>query len=248
MFWPDYTVRRRRKSRWGCVLLLGLAAGLIGAVLVNGWWRTLSPLAGGAEPAAGPLAATPSPRPSSAAAGTPEDAPKAAATSVAPDTGATTPAARPGEAVTIGEPAPPFSLPDLFDEEKMHVLDEYRGRPVILNFWASWCAPCRREMPALQETAARYEEAGVLLLGMNQTYLDDLAAAHAFVEELGLTFPQTRDDNGSVGAGAYRVVGIPTTVFITPDGHVAHIQVGEMSLEQITTLTERLVDGRLLQP
>ncbi len=248
MFWPDYSVRPRRKPRWGCVLLLGLAAGLIGAVLVNGWWRTLSPLAGGAETAAGPAAVFPSPLPSAAAAGAPDDTPTATATPVAPDTGSTTPAARPGETVTVGERAPPFSLPDLFDEEETHVLDDYRGRPVILNFWASWCVPCRREMPALQETAARYEEAGVLLLGMNQTYLDDLAAARAFVEELGLNFAHTRDDGGSVGADAYRVVGIPTTVFITADGRVAHVQVGEMSLEQITTFTERLVDGRPLQP
>lgn len=225
MYWPDYNVRPRRKPRWGC-LLLGLLIGLIGTILVNGWWRGLLPPADG-EPPPASLVATPSPPPGSG-----EEV--QAVTGSAP--------------VALNETAPDFALPDLFDEQTMHVMAEYRGRPVILNFWASWCVPCRREMPALQESAAGHEAEDVLLLGMNQTYLDDLDAARAFVQELGLTFPNTRDDGGAVGSGAYAVVGLPTTVFITRDGRVAHIQIGEMSLEQITVLTERLVDGELSRP
>lgn len=60
--------------------------------------------------------------------------------------------------------------------------------------------------------------------------------------------PHTRDDGGSFGTGAYRVVGIPTTLFIPPHGRVAHVQVGGMPLEQITTFAEWLVAGRSLQP
>ena len=101
-----------------------------------------------------------------------------------------------GETVAMAAPAPDFTLPDLFDDSTLFTLSDYRGRPVILNFWASWCVPCRREMPALQATAANYADDGLLLLGMNQTYLDDLAAARVFVEELGLTFPNSRDDGG----------------------------------------------------
>jgi cytochrome c biogenesis protein CcmG, thiol:disulfide interchange protein DsbE len=146
--------------------------------------------------------------------------------------------------VALGEAAPDFALPDLFDEQLRYTLSDYRGRPVILNFWASWCLPCRREMPALQATAARYEAAGLLLLGMNQTYIDDLDAARTFVEELGLTFPNTRDDSGAVGADVYKVTVIPTSVFVNAEGEVVHIQIGEMSLEQITAYSEGLIAGQ----
>lgn len=168
-----------------------------------------------------------------------------ATTSSTPAPAAKSPAA---ESLAVGAMAPDFTLPDLFDDNKTHTLSDYQGQPVILNFWASWCVPCRREMPALQETAARYEAQGLVLLGMNQTYLDTLPEARAFVQELELTFPTTRDDSGETGASAYRVVGIPTTVFITRDGEVAHIQIGKMSLEQITTFTDRLIAGEPLQP
>lgn len=150
--------------------------------------------------------------------------------------------------IAVGAPAPDFTLPDLVDDDTIYALSAYRGQPVILNFWASWCVPCRREMPALQATAGRYEEDGLLLLGMNQTYLDNVDAARAFVQELALTFPNTRDDEGVVGSEAYQVVGIPTTVFIAPDGAVAHIQIGEMSLEQVTAYTEQLIAGNPVGP
>ena len=158
-----------------------------------------------------------------------------------------TPAPPATESLAVGAAVPDFTLPDLFDQSTTYTLSAYRGQPVILNFWASWCVPCRREMPALQQTAARYEADGLVLMGMNQTYLDTLDEARAFVEELGLTFPTTRDDGGATGATAYRVVGIPTTVFITREGEVAHIQIGEMSLEQITTYTEQLIAGEPIQ-
>jgi cytochrome c biogenesis protein CcmG, thiol:disulfide interchange protein DsbE len=154
---------------------------------------------------------------------------------------------RPGRSL-LGKLRPDFALPDLFDEPLLYRLSDYRGRPVILNFWASWCLPCRREMPALQTTATRYEADGLLLLGMNQTYIDDLEAARTFVKELGLIFPNTRDDSGSVGADAYQVIGIPTSVFINAAGEVVQIQIGEMSLEQLAAYSERLIAGEPLLP
>ena len=234
MYWPDYNLRPRRKSRWGLAVALGLLLGLLGVVLLQDWWQILLPAgnAGSSVPASPTAVVTP--RFAGNLAG------------ATPSTEKTQPAAR--QTVALDEPAPAFSLPDLFEENTTYTLAGYRGRPVILNFWASWCVPCRREMPALQATAARYQADGLLLLGMNQTYLDDVAAARAFVEELVLTFPNTRDDSGAVGAGAYQIVGIPTTVFITPAGDVAHIQIGEMSLEQITAFTERLIAGQPLAP
>lgn len=149
---------------------------------------------------------------------------------------------------TVGAAAPDFTLPDLFDEETTYTLSTYRGRPLILNFWASWCGPCRREMPALQSVADRYAAEGLLVLGIDQTYIDSLADARAFVRELGLSFPSARDDEGYVSSGLYGVVGLPTSVFITPAGDVAHIQIGEMSQEQVEAFAQRLLAGEPLQP
>lgn len=148
----------------------------------------------------------------------------------------------------IDAPAPDFTLPDLFEEETTYTLSAYRDRAVILNFWASWCVPCRREMPALQSAADRHADAGLLVLGIDQTYTDSLGNARLFVRGLGLTFPSARDDDGHVSTRLYGVRGLPTSVFITPAGDVAHIQIGEMTEEQVETFTQRLLAGEPLQP
>jgi cytochrome c biogenesis protein CcmG, thiol:disulfide interchange protein DsbE len=242
MYRPDYYAPSRRGLRWAPLLTSGLFIGLFGAGLFNGWWSALLTATqrrqvSGALPT--PIAVTerafvPSPTGTGIAAG--------------PTRTRVVEAVAAPETVALGEPAPSFTLPDLFDERIAYTLSGYRGRPVILNFWASWCVPCRREMPALQATAARFAEDGLFVLGMNQTYIDDLEAARAFVEELGLTFGNSRDDSGLVGSDSYRVVGIPTSVFISAEGDVVQIQIGEMSLEQMATYTERLIAGQPLQP
>lgn len=158
------------------------------------------------------------------------------------------PAAPAQDPAAVGAPAPDFTLPDLFDEETTYILSAYRDRPVILNFWASWCVPCRREMPALQGAADRYGEEGLQVLGIDQAYTDSLGDARLFVRELGLTFPSARDDDGHVSTRLYGVMGLPTSVFITPSGDVAHIQIGEMSAEQVETFTQRLLAGERPQP
>jgi cytochrome c biogenesis protein CcmG, thiol:disulfide interchange protein DsbE len=241
MYRPDYHSRSHRTARWSLPVVLGLVIGLIGAGLIDGWWGLQLSSAANSGTAAGaavlptPIAATGLPRVLTPVASTRR--------SSSVGTAAGGPSIAPARTVALGEAAPGFALPDLFDEPLLYTLSDYRGRPVILNFWASWCVPCRREMPALQATASRYEADGLLLLGMNQTYIDDLDAARTFVEELGLTFPNTRDESGAVGADAYKVIGIPTSVFINAQGEVVHIQIGEMSLEQITAYSEGLIAG-----
>lgn len=243
MNWSNHSAGPRPARTLLLVVLALLAGSLAGTFFIDGG-------------SAGPIPSTRTPAGVSAewdGAGTlPTPITMPNASSNAPQTAENT--ALPGNAtpavrsVTLGAVAPDFILPDLFDDDTAYTLSDYRGQPVILNFWASWCVPCRREMPALQQTAARYKADGLVLLGMNQTYLDTLSEARAFVEELGLTFPITRDDDGDTGARAYQVVGIPTTVFITQEGDVAHIQIGEMSLEQITAYTEQLMAGQPIQP
>ena len=239
MSWPDYRLHRRRRPRWGLVLLLGIAAGVLFAAAQNNWWGfSLLPPGRAASPV--------TPEPGAAFPTLP--AVTAPAVAPAPTVPGSTVTALPVAPLEVGGVAPAFVLPDLFDAGTMHALASYQGRPIILNFWASWCAPCRREMPALQRAATRYRDEGLLVLGMNQTYIDSLDAARRFVDDLALTFPSTRDDSGRVSERLYRIAGLPTSVFITAEGNVAHIQIGEMSEEQVETFSRRLLAGDALQP
>ncbi|MCZ7525916.1 MAG: TlpA family protein disulfide reductase [Acidimicrobiia bacterium] len=115
----------------------------------------------------------------------------------------------------VGRPAPGFEVPGL-DGPAVR-LDEYRGRPVVLTFWASWCKPCRDEFPLLASARESHTDAGLEVLGV--TYEDLPADSIAFAEELGVDWPLGRDEDGSV-ARSYGVRAIPQTFFIDPDGVV----------------------------
>ncbi|MFQ5696389.1 MAG: TlpA family protein disulfide reductase [Terriglobia bacterium] len=146
------------------------------------------------------------------------------------------------------EPAPDFTLKDLFDDTRTHSLSGLAGQPVILNFWASWCNPCREEMPALERAYIDHQNEGLKILGVNQTMVDDVDAARAFVTELGLTFPNARDDTGAVSDDLYRVMGLPTSIFVSPGGDVAHVQIGAMTNLQIEDFSHRLLAGEPVSP
>lgn len=135
-------------------------------------------------------------------------------------------------------PAPSFALPSLDDPSRTVRLADYRGQPVLLNFWASWCVPCRREMPRLA-AAARRLQGRVAFLGVD--YKDTREDALLFVRKTGVGYPSAVDRDGSLGA-RYGVYGLPTTVFIDPDGGIVGRYLGEM---RGTTLERRL--NRLLQ-
>lgn len=123
----------------------------------------------------------------------------------------------------IGYPAPDFTLTTL--DGQAITLSELRGTPVVINFWATWCDPCRREMPALQATAEQF--AGqVLILGIDQGEGEQVVAP--FVEQYGITFPILLDQDFAVG-NLYNIRGMPTTFFIDGDGAIRHLWVGEMN-------------------
>lgn len=117
-----------------------------------------------------------------------------------------------------GSIAPPFSQPTL-SGHNLSLLD-LRGEPVIVNFWATWCVPCRVEMPELQDF---HEETGVRVLGVNIG--EDRAAIAAWVEEFDLTFDLLLDPQQRVYQ-QYRVRGQPSTYVIAPDGIITHIYFG----------------------
>jgi cytochrome c biogenesis protein CcmG, thiol:disulfide interchange protein DsbE len=126
------------------------------------------------------------------------------------------------------EPRPGFYAPDfelLSPQGDVVRLSELRGRPVILNLWASWCPPCKAEMPALQNVHLDYLDAGLVVLGVNMTYQDSAASALQFLEDEGLTFPVAMDTDGSVGR-RYQMRALPTTFFIDRNGIIDSLEVG----------------------
>ena len=110
-------------------------------------------------------------------------------------------------------PAPGFTLPDL--ERGKVSLKDFRGKLLILNFWASWCVPCREEMPAMERLYQKYRDQGFVILGVNLK--DDKKSAIAFVKELKITFPIAFDPAGEVGL-LYGAWGLPATYLIDTKG------------------------------
>ena len=122
-------------------------------------------------------------------------------------------------------------------------LSELRGVPVVLNFWASWCDPCRTEAPLLQRAWQGAQGGGVLFLGLNmQDITDD---AHAFTRDARITFPGIRDRSNGV-ARRWGVTGLPETFFIAPNGRVVGHVIGAVSEQQLAEGIAAARAGRVL--
>ncbi len=124
-----------------------------------------------------------------------------------------------------GRTAPVFSLPDLVAPDKNISLADFRGRDLVVNFWASWCGPCKSEMPLL-ESAYRAEHGRVSFLGIDSN--DTRNSAVAFLADVHVTYPAASDAHGSV-ASRYRLFGLPTTVFISPRGKMLGRHIGQLN-------------------
>lgn len=135
----------------------------------------------------------------------------------------------------IGEPAPDFSF-TMPDGSEMK-LSDYRGQKVIINFWASWCAPCKAEMPDIQRVYDAHREDGLVVLAVNRE--EDLATIQQFVAEVGISFPVVANMDGDISQ-QYGALGLPTTFFINTDGTVSSFRKGIMDeafiLEQLDQL------------
>jgi len=122
-----------------------------------------------------------------------------------------------------GFAAPDFTLDTL--EGSPLTLSDLRGRPVMLNLWASWCLPCRVEMPAIERVFQRHREDGLLVVGLNVTAQDSEAAARLFAQEFGLSFPIVLDRDGTASA-RYELMGLPSTYFIDRGGIIREVIIG----------------------
>lgn len=159
---------------------------------------------------------------------------------------------RPGEAAPPAYNAPPsprigFAAPDFTLETlsgETLTLSDLRGQPVMLNIWASWCLPCRVEMPAIERVYQRHRADGLVVVGLNVTAQDSEAAARAFAEEFGLTFPIVLDRDGRASA-QYDLLGLPSTYFIDREGIVRDVIIGGPMSEALMLAT---IDELLQEP
>lgn len=144
---------------------------------------------------------------------------------------------RPAEARSDGSISPDFSLPAL-DGDGAISLSQFRGAVVVLNFWATWCGPCRREAPALQAAWEDYRDRGVQFLGVN--HQDAREGALAYERELGITYPSVFDPAGEVALD-FGLLGLPTTLVIEPGGRIAYRFTGYLQEQALRDALDELL-------
>lgn len=136
-----------------------------------------------------------------------------------------------------GQPAPDFALRSATGDVLR--LSEYRGDVVMINFWATWCGPCRQEMPLLDELYSRYQRVGFKLFGVNIDV--DSRRAMSMVDDLGISFPVLFDTRKEVSK-LYRVEAMPVTILVDREGNVRYVHHGykpgyeQLYLDEIRTL------------
>jgi len=138
----------------------------------------------------------------------------------------------------VGQLAPDFEMQ--YPDGRKVKLSDFKGKPVIVNFWATWCAPCEAELPEFVQTYDKYKDQGLVILGVNaQESGED---ANKFVEKYSLSFPVTLDSRGEV-MGLYAVRGLPTTLFIDPEGRVAVRWAGILTKPMIEEYLGQILPG-----
>lgn len=140
-------------------------------------------------------------------------------------------AARPGDSFAGGRAAPPFLLQDL--QGDTHRLTDYSGKVLVVNFWASWCAPCREELPLLNQIWSQLDGESVAMLAINVS--DDREAVAAFLKDYPIDFDVLLDQHGDISR-RWKVTGLPTTIVLDPYGRVSHRLVGKRDWESTDLL------------
>ena len=135
--------------------------------------------------------------------------------------------------------APDFTLRN--SEGETVTLSNLHGQAVLVNLWATWCPPCRAEMPAIQKMYDEYKDRGLVVLAINMTYQDNAAAVLPFTQEYKLTFPILIDDTGDVG-DKYELRSLPSSFFINRDGFIQEVVIGgPMSEALLRTRIEKIL-------
>lgn len=144
------------------------------------------------------------------------------------------------EPLVVGKEAPDFALTDL--NEKPYRLSEFRGKVVLLNFWATWCAPCREEMPSMEVLNKNFEKDGLVILAVSIDRVTTTKDIPPFVKSLNLTFPVLIDSWGKTDK-PYKRMGVPETFIIDQQGIIREIIIGPKDwtrIDNLKTLTTLL--------
>jgi cytochrome c biogenesis protein CcmG/thiol:disulfide interchange protein DsbE len=134
----------------------------------------------------------------------------------------------------VGKDAPEFTL-KLFDGKRVS-LSEMKGKTVLLNFWASWCMPCRLEAPALEQSWLKYKDKNVVFIGVN--VWDENSSASSYIEKFGGGYPQGIDPEEEIQVD-YGIGGVPETYFIGPSGIITDKYNGPLTEEIIDYYVNR---------
>ncbi len=138
----------------------------------------------------------------------------------------------------VNRPAPEVTLATLNGEDVQ--LSDYEGQVVLVNFWGTWCEPCKRETPALQTAYEELNDQGLVIIGVNLTN-DEITLGnseddiHAFAEQYNVTYPIALDRMGEARK-AFSVYPLPTSFFIDPYGNIRYVRVGEITTQEVTEL------------
>lgn len=147
------------------------------------------------------------------------------------------------EPLTVGKQAPDFQLPDLNDKEIR--LSDYRGKVVFLNFWATWCKPCREEMPSMEVLYKNFEKDGLVILAVSIDRVTTKKEIPPFVKSLNLTFPVLVDSWGQTDK-RYKLMGVPETYIIDREGTLREKVIGPRDwtrLDNLQILTQLIKQG-----
>jgi len=142
----------------------------------------------------------------------------------------------------VNKPAPDFALPGLDGKDVR--LSDYRGKVVLVNFWGTWCEPCKDETPALQAIHQRLGDQGLVIIGVDlrnqeRSGPDGVADVRAFTERYGVTYPIALDVAGEM-ARAFQIYPIPTSFFIDPSGKIRYVRAGPIAAQEIEPIFKQL--------
>lgn len=152
-------------------------------------------------------------------------------------------APKPGGRVAVGKEAPAYAAETLDGERE--ALSRMRGKPVLLNVWATWCHPCRQEIPALEQLHRTYGPRGLQVIGVSIDQGDQQQGIREFMQEFGASYPVWLDPDGEVQT-VFSTMGVPNTFLIGPNGEVLWKHVGPVTADnpELVRLIEQSLPAR----